>query len=517
MPADPLSPVSPGDDALNTALSAAGINASRALLRRVRDQWPRERPREANGLTPSVEVIVRNDTGDDLEAYSVVVIQSDTVVDAAAVPYEFQGRPVFAVDEPSEDDIEQPVILSEPIPADGFGRAVISGHTLAYVWLRSTDYEYARPIRGDVTRLLCEAGGPIRILKKQAPFGSRILCSVELGLDCVDGWTSPGGHPYFGIGPTGGVYPAAHKLYERVATFYKPGYYLCWQPYHGKLTGNPPSNLTTQAYGAKLLIAWGKFPAGAPASEVGFIRNVCQAVTFAYPYPNFSSFQRISAPSSGGGVLITALRLDRTNLPYELGLTWGAVLEQVKEPIGSFTFTDYFTALISLGQFAAIRLPGIRTGGPQTWGELVPLSQPSPPDAPLAVAADDAYTVPAGGTLNVAPPGVLANDTVPAGYSAVLDSSPQYGTLKNFRPDGSFDYVQNVDLAGLIPPVIDTFAYHLSDGTANSQPATVTITITGGTTGRGGFAPVTLGDGTVVTGDASSGSDPAPSSGAGEA
>ena len=94
-------------------------------------------------------------------------------------------------------------------------------------------------------------------------------------------------------------------------------------------------------------------------------------------------------------------------------------------------------------------------------------------DAPVAVA--DAYSVAEGGTLNVAAPGVLANDTDAENDSltAVLVSGPSNASSFTLNADGSFSYVHNGGETSS-----DTFTYRANDGTANSNIVTVTITIT---------------------------------------
>jgi len=54
---------------------------------------------------------------------------------------------------------------------------------------------------------------------------------------------------------------------------------------------------------------------------------------------------------------------------------------------------------------------------------------------------------------------------------AVLVSGPTYGTL-TLNPDGSFTYVPNPDFFGT-----DAFSYKVSDGTSESTPSSVTITV----------------------------------------
>jgi hypothetical protein len=69
--------------------------------------------------------------------------------------------------------------------------------------------------------------------------------------------------------------------------------------------------------------------------------------------------------------------------------------------------------------------------------------------------------------------GVLANDTDVEGnpLSAILESSPAHGTVL-VQPDGSFIYTPAADFNGT-----DSFGYKASDGAAQGNVATVTITV----------------------------------------
>lgn len=88
------------------------------------------------------------------------------------------------------------------------------------------------------------------------------------------------------------------------------------------------------------------------------------------------------------------------------------------------------------------------------------------------LAVNDAYGTNANTTLNQAAPGVLTNDTVPEGATqARLVSGPAHGAL-TLNSDGSFTYIPAADYTGS-----DGFTYKASDGTLNSDEATVTITI----------------------------------------
>ena len=118
-------------------------------------------------------------------------------------------------------------------------------------------------------------------------------------------------------------------------------------------------------------------------------------------------------------------------------------------------------------------------------------------DAP-PVAGSDAYGVNEGATLNTAAPGVLANDVAPAG-SLIVDTAtvtgPAHASAFTLNANGSFTYAHDGSEAAA-----DSFTYRVTDGTAFSNVATVSLTIaavndlpvldldaddSGGTTGAG--------------------------------
>jgi VCBS repeat-containing protein len=89
------------------------------------------------------------------------------------------------------------------------------------------------------------------------------------------------------------------------------------------------------------------------------------------------------------------------------------------------------------------------------------------------VANDDAYSTPLDTTLNVSAPGVLGNDTDPNGddLSAIKVSDPSHGSV-DLNSDGSFAYTPDTGYTGE-----DSFTYKANDGQADSNTATVTITV----------------------------------------
>jgi VCBS repeat-containing protein len=93
-------------------------------------------------------------------------------------------------------------------------------------------------------------------------------------------------------------------------------------------------------------------------------------------------------------------------------------------------------------------------------------------DAP--VAKNNAYTTKEDKKLTVSAPGLLGNDTDVEGSSltALLVTSPKHGKL-TLNADGSFVYKPVSNFYGT-----DSFTYRANDGSANSNVAKVTLTIT---------------------------------------
>jgi FtsP/CotA-like multicopper oxidase with cupredoxin domain len=92
-------------------------------------------------------------------------------------------------------------------------------------------------------------------------------------------------------------------------------------------------------------------------------------------------------------------------------------------------------------------------------------------DAPIAAA--DNFNATQNTPLNIAAPGVLANDSDVDGdgLTAVLDTTVTSGLL-SANADGSFDYTPNPGFTG-----DDSFTYHANDGSADSDSVTVTISV----------------------------------------
>src|SRR6185295_818840 len=94
------------------------------------------------------------------------------------------------------------------------------------------------------------------------------------------------------------------------------------------------------------------------------------------------------------------------------------------------------------------------------------------PDTP-PIANADSYSVAHGGTLTVAAPGLLTNDTDADGDSltAAVATQPAHGTV-TVNSSGGFQYKHDGTNT-----LSDSFTYRASDGIIPSSPATVSITV----------------------------------------
>ncbi len=131
--------------------------------------------------------------------------------------------------------------------------------------------------------------------------------------------------------------------------------------------------------------------------------------------------------------------------------------------------TTFVTQGAAVGLFPLLVTSCVPSAPSLPAGELplTPCSQPP-------VAVNDAYAVNEGAQLDVAAPGVLANDLHPGSptLTAILVTAPLYGTL-TLNANGSFTYVHDGS-----ETTVDSFQYKANDGTFDSGVATVTITIT---------------------------------------
>jgi hypothetical protein len=91
----------------------------------------------------------------------------------------------------------------------------------------------------------------------------------------------------------------------------------------------------------------------------------------------------------------------------------------------------------------------------------------------IPVAQNDAYETIGGSVLTVVAPGVMANDTDADSnpLATILVTGPLFGTV-TLNPDGSFEYIPVANFTGA-----DSFSYKVTDGSADSNVAMVTISV----------------------------------------
>ena len=132
-------------------------------------------------------------------------------------------------------------------------------------------------------------------------------------------------------------------------------------------------------------------------------------------------------------------------------------------PVADFNGVDNFNYMIS-DKDANISAAMVKV-------KVLPVNDPP-------VAVDDEGIVAEGGTLKVAAPGLLENDSdVDVGdilaVNTTLVSGLNHGAL-TLNADGSYEYIHNGT-----ETTNDTFVYRVSDGHGGADTAIVIITITG--------------------------------------
>ena len=136
-------------------------------------------------------------------------------------------------------------------------------------------------------------------------------------------------------------------------------------------------------------------------------------------------------------------------------------------PNGSYSYTPApnFNGTVT---FDYVANDGVVNSAPVT----VTITVNAVNDAPVATA--DSYSTAEDTALTIPAAGVLANDTDLDGnaLSAILVSGPAHGTL-SLNADGSFTYTPAANYNGP-----DSFTYKANDGTADSSPVTVSLTVT---------------------------------------
>ncbi|HMS55901.1 MAG TPA: SBBP repeat-containing protein [Fimbriimonadaceae bacterium] len=178
--------------------------------------------------------------------------------------------------------------------------------------------------------------------------------------------------------------------------------------------------------------------------------------------------QDIAADASGH-VYVTGTSLGSgTNTDYATVKYDGAGAEIWNARYHAF---QEFAQSLTVDVFGNIYVTGTSNGDGTT--DYATIKYSAPNTGPSATD-DGPYNLDEDGTLNVASPGVLDNDTDPENnpLTAVLVSGPAHAASFVLNSNGSFDYVPNPNFNGA-----DSFTYRAFDGNLNSSPATVTINV----------------------------------------
>ena len=126
--------------------------------------------------TPAVQtpssgiVLLRNDSGDDIDRYNVLAV-SGVVFNPDTYPDSFKERVVLTGDTPATADAGRLVIALEPTPSGAIGRALASGVCSVKVNVSDADHTHADVNDGQAGSLASSETGAARILWKESGTG----------------------------------------------------------------------------------------------------------------------------------------------------------------------------------------------------------------------------------------------------------------------------------------------------------------------------------------------------------
>ena len=225
------------------------------------------------------------------------------------------------------------------------------------------------------------------------------------------------------------------------------------------LTNNAPYTFTVAAANANGI---GLPSAAMPAITVGFRRAPTAPTALSTVPGDGQVVLTWAAPSSSGSASVTRYLvtpyLDGAAAPfraYDAGTTTQIVTGLTNGSIYRFTV---------IAESAAGKSPPSAMSGPVTVGTLPPNTAP--------VATADLFTAYEDTPMEVAAPGILANDTDADGDPLQIELGTYPGGFVDVRPDGSFSYEPYTNSDG-----DDVFTYRVSDGIAWSATVLVRIDV----------------------------------------
>ena len=202
-------------------------------------------------------------------------------------------------------------------------------------------------------------------------------------------------------------------------------------------------------------------------------RNAAACVEYVAELRAVDSASLAGTVTASNGSAIAGATVTVTRVVREPGTVAG---QAATDPTGGYRVDDlapgaYDVTVSAPGHHSEVRRTTLQ-GGATVTADFVLLAAP--------VAGDDSYTHYGSDTpLVVSAPGVLGNDTDADDdpLAASLVSGPNGGVL-TLNSDGSFSYQPEEDDIGVV-----SFTYTASDGTGDSNLATVTITLGAGCRG----------------------------------
>jgi VCBS repeat-containing protein len=235
----------------------------------------------------------------------------------------------------------------------------------------------------------------------------------------------------------------------------------------GTLSGFVAADGVTATYSrtAGEIVAGSPYPISATLSPAGVLANYAVTSNTA----SFTISKAAATVTAGGGTKVSGTADPALSATTATGFTAAdaptIALTSTRAPgeaVGIYATTATATGA-ALSNYTVTYVPGTFT--------ITAATGNHPP-----VAVNDSYTTNQATALNVAAPGVLANDTdVDPGdtMTAVLVGAPAHGTL-TLNANGSFRYTPSASYSGT-----DTFRYQAKDAAgALSNIATVSIAIT---------------------------------------
>jgi hypothetical protein len=240
---------------------------------------------------------------------------------------------------------------------------------------------------------------------------------------------------------------------------------LVSEPTHGSLSLNPNGSFTytphTNFYGTDSFTYQAND--GLASSNVATVTLTVNSLPPVATDDSYSTSVNTSLNIAASGVL--ANDTDPQALPLTAVLVSGPAHGSLSlNPNGSFTYIPNVNYL-GPDSFTYRANDGLASSNIA----IVTLTINSLPP----VATNDSYSTSVNTRLNVAVSGVLTNDTDPQALplTAVLVAGPAHGSL-TLNVDGSFTYTPNTNYYGT-----DSFTYRANDGLANSNVATVSLTV----------------------------------------